>query len=77
MLTRFSALDPETDVPARPDVTLESAGWDIEFHAKLRIDTPGEANHFGRVGIVQYVLQHPLQRAPSGADVLSMIAVEM
>ncbi len=33
----------------------------MEFEAKVRIDTPGEANYFRNGGIMQYVLRSLLE----------------
>jgi aconitate hydratase len=40
---------------AQPD------GQSVEFDAKVRIDTPGEANYFRHGGIMQYVLRNLLR----------------
>ena len=33
----------------------------VEFDARVRIDTPGEANYYRNGGIMQYVLRSLLQ----------------
>ena len=48
-----------------PDTVHIKAG-DIEFDAKVRIDTPGEADYYRHGGIMQYVLRQLLDRS-SGA----------
>ena len=37
--------------------TLKVKAGDISFEAKLRIDTPGEADYYRHGGIMQYVLR--------------------
>ena len=34
---------------------------DVEFQAKVRIDTPGEADYYRHGGIMQYVLRNLLK----------------
>ena len=38
--------------------TMHVTAGDVEFDAKVRIDTPGEANYFRHGGIMQYVLRN-------------------
>lgn len=44
------------DAEAIPETAHVRAG-DIEFDAKVRIDTPAEAEYFRHGGILQYVLR--------------------
>ena len=37
--------------------TVKVKAWDVEFDARVRIDTPGEANYYRNGGIMQYVLR--------------------
>lgn len=45
-----------------PDTVHVKAG-DVEFDAKVRIDTPGEADYYRHGGIMQYVLRQLLDRS--------------
>jgi aconitate hydratase len=47
-----------------PDTVHTRAG-DIEFDARLRIDTPGEADYYRHGGIMQYVLRQLLNSQPA------------
>ena len=38
--------------------TVKVKAGDVEFDAKVRIDTPGEANYYRNGGIMQYVLRN-------------------
>ncbi|WP_367123786.1 aconitate hydratase AcnA [Streptomyces phytohabitans] len=46
-------------IPETVKVTTDSG---VEFDAKLRIDTPGEADYYRNGGILQYVLRSLIQR---------------
>ncbi|HET6911235.1 MAG TPA: aconitate hydratase [Mycobacteriales bacterium] len=46
--------------------TVHVAAGDVDFDAKLRIDTPGEADYYRHGGILQYVLRQLLLDAPEG-----------
>jgi aconitate hydratase len=37
--------------------TVKVKAGDVEFDARVRIDTPGEANYYRNGGIMQYVLR--------------------
>jgi aconitate hydratase len=37
--------------------TVKVRAGDVEFDARVRIDTPGEANYYRNGGILQYVLR--------------------
>jgi aconitate hydratase len=37
--------------------TVHVKAGDVEFDARVRIDTPGEANYYRNGGIMQYVLR--------------------
>jgi aconitate hydratase len=43
--------------PATVKVTATGGENDVEFHAQVRIDTPGEANYYRNGGIMPYVLR--------------------
>lgn len=47
----------EGRVPATVKVSAEGEDGTIEFDARVRIDTPGEADYFRHGGILQYVLR--------------------
>ncbi len=47
---------------AIPDTVHVKAG-DVEFDAKVRIDTPGEADYYRHGGIMQYVLRQLLDKS--------------
>jgi len=55
-ITGITAL--QDDIPATVHVVARAAdGATTEFDAKVRIDTPGEADYFRHGGILQYVLR--------------------
>jgi aconitate hydratase len=56
-ISGVTALD-EGSTPA----TVHVRAGDVEFDARLRIDTPGEADYFRHGGIMQYVLRSLLRR---------------
>ena len=39
----------------------KSSGETVEFDAKVRIDTPGEADYYRNGGILQYVLRNMIK----------------
>ena len=41
--------------------TVKVKAGDVEFDAKVRIDTPGEADYYRNGGIMQYVLRNLLR----------------
>ena len=48
----------EGRTPAEVDVEAVAAdGRKVEFSARVRVDTPGEADYFRHGGILQYVLR--------------------
>lgn len=48
----------EGTTPSTVKVTATKAdGTSVEFHAVVRIDTPGEADYYRNGGILQYVLR--------------------
>jgi aconitate hydratase len=48
----------EGRTPAEVDVEAVAAdGRTVEFTARVRVDTPGEADYFRHGGILQYVLR--------------------
>lgn len=44
-----------------PETVKVKAG-DVEFDAKVRIDTPGEADYYRNGGIMQYVLRSLIRK---------------
>ena len=48
-------------VPRTVKVTAGSGDDTVEFDARLRIDTPGEADYYRHGGIMQYVLRSLLK----------------
>ena len=44
-----------------PQTTVTVQAGHIEFQAKVRIDTPGEADYYRHGGIMQYVLRNLLK----------------
>ena len=52
--------------PTPPAVHVRAG--DTEFEARVRIDTPGEADYYRHGGILQYVLRQLLARAGRAAD---------
>jgi len=55
-ITGVTALNDTTPHTVKVSATKES-GEVVEFDARLRIDTPGEADYFRHGGILQYVLR--------------------
>ena len=56
----ITGVEALNDGPSPRTVTVRAhseAGDDIEFEARLRIDTPGEAEYYRHGGIMQYVLR--------------------
>jgi aconitate hydratase len=51
---------PEHEVSARPEHSLARAREEIVFNARVRIDTPREAEYFRHGGILPYVLRQLL-----------------
>ena len=45
--------------------TVKVTAGDVEFDARVRIDTPGEANYYRNGGIMQYVLRSLRGSAPA------------
>ncbi|HEY3749910.1 MAG TPA: aconitate hydratase AcnA [Pseudonocardiaceae bacterium] len=59
--TGITALN-DGDIPATVKVTAtRTDGSTVEFDAKVRIDTPGEADYYRNGGIMQYVLRKMLR----------------
>ncbi|MCU1612937.1 MAG: acnA, partial [Frankiales bacterium] len=57
-ITGITALN-DGPVPRTVKVTAQPAeGSAVEFDARVRIDTPGEANYYRNGGIMQYVLRN-------------------
>lgn len=51
--------DESAGIPQSVHVTAtKESGEKVEFDAKVRIDTPGEADYYRHGGILQYVLRH-------------------
>jgi aconitate hydratase len=50
--------DETRPIPRELRVKATRSGHDVEFMARLRIDTPGEAAYFRHGGILPYVLRN-------------------
>ncbi|KRV51388.1 aconitate hydratase [Wenjunlia vitaminophila] len=48
-----------------PDTVRVSTDTGVEFDAKVRIDTPGEADYYRNGGIMQYVLRSLIRKQPA------------
>ncbi len=55
-ITGITALN-DGSTPRTVKVTAGSGSDAVEFDARVRIDTPGEANYYRNGGIMQYVLR--------------------
>jgi aconitate hydratase len=61
-LTGITALN-EGGIPQTVRVSATTAdGKDVQFDAKVRIDTPGEADYYRNGGIMQYVLRSLIRK---------------
>ena len=55
----FTGVTELNDGKIPKTVKVKAGLWaDVEFDAKVRIDTPGEANYYRNGGIMQYVLRN-------------------
>ncbi len=62
--TGVTALNPSTGSEQRDGTipsTVKVKAGDVEFDAKVRIDTPGEASYYRNGGIMQFVLRSLLK----------------
>ena len=57
-ISGVTALNEGNGIPRTVHVTAtKDSGEKVEFDAKVRIDTPGEADYYRNGGIMQYVLR--------------------
>ena len=57
-ITGITAFNEGDAIPETVHVTATKEGGEkVEFDAKVRVDTPGEAEYYRHGGILQYVLR--------------------
>ena len=57
-ITGITAFNEGDTIPETVHVTATKDGGEkVEFDAKVRVDTPGEAEYYRHGGILQYVLR--------------------